>query len=196
MKNSIFKYDSYKEYLNLTLESLGSGARSKMALAAGCQAGYVTQVLNGDANFSAEHAEKISQFLGHTDSQLHFFLLLVNFERAGTDSLKRYYKKQIEKIKLDQDILKNRMEFQQILSIENQAIFYSSWHYGAIHVAVSIPGCDTEEGLSKYFNIPLQRVSEITSFLENIGLLVRDNLRLKVGPSQVFLGSDSPLISK
>lgn len=88
------------------------------------------------------------------------------------------------------------MKFQKTLSILDQAIFYSSWHYAAFHVAVSLPECNSEIGLSEYFNVPLQKTNEIVDFLEGAGLLFRDGLKLRVSPSQVFLGSDSPHISK
>lgn len=196
MDKSLFEFTSYKEYLNCTLDDAPKGARLSLAKAAGCQAGYVTHVLSGNAHFSLEQAEKIAHHLGHSDEQRHFFILLVNFGRAGTESLRRYYRRQLDDLRENRRILKNRVKFQKTLSVEKQAEFYSSWHYGAFHVGVSIPGCDTEKGLSDYFGVPIHRVNKVVSFLETVGLVVREGSSLKVGPSQVFLGSDSPLISK
>lgn len=196
MKRSIYDYGDYKVYLATILENMGKGARGKLAQAAGCQPGYVTHVLSGNAHFSPEQAERIGHFLGHQDEQNHFFILMVSLNRSGTESLRRYYRRQLEAIRENRSVLKNRVKFQKSLSKEFQARFYSSWHYGAFHVATSIPGCHTEKGLSDYFQVPLQKVTEVVSFLEEVGLLIREGSKLKVGPSQVFLGSDSPLISK
>lgn len=88
------------------------------------------------------------------------------------------------------------MAFQRSLSVDKQSVFYSSWHYGAFHVAISLPDCNTEKKLSDYFQLPLKRVNQIVSFLEEVSLVTREGTKLKVGPSQVFLGSDSPLISE
>jgi uncharacterized protein (TIGR02147 family) len=145
---------------------------------------------------SREQAEKITPFLGLGEEQAHYFILMVSSARAGSETLRRYYKRQMAATKENRKVLKNRMHFQKILSVEDQALFYSSWHYGAFHVAVSLPGCDTERGLSHYFDVPLKKVNEIVSFLIQTGLVVRHDSKLSVGPHQVFLGSDSPLVSK
>jgi uncharacterized protein (TIGR02147 family) len=196
MKTSIFDFSDYKAYLMMSVDSLGKGARMRLAKVADCQPGYVTHVLGGNAHFSLEQAEKINHFLGHNEEQSHYFLLLISYGRAGSDSLRRYYKKQIEDSRENRSKLKNRIPFQKMLSVENQSTFYSSWHYAAFHVAASIPGCNSERGLAEYFDIPLAKANEIVSFLLEVGILKKEGAKLKVGPSQVFLGSDSPLISK
>lgn len=196
MKSSIYDYNDYKSYLNTSLDTFGKGSRAKLAAAANCQAGYITHVLGGNAHFSHEQAESINHFLGHSEEQGHYFILLVSYGRAGTDALRRYYKKQLDGLRENRSVLKNRVQFQKTLSLEDQAFFYSSWHYAAVHVAVSLPGCNSEKGLSAYFGLSMQRIGEIVEFLEKVGLIIREGTKLKVGLSRVFLGSDSPLISK
>ncbi len=196
MKSSLYEFNDYKTYLNKAVTEFGKGSRSKLAVAANCQPGYITHVLTAKAHFSPEQAEKVSQYLGHTEDQSHYFMTLVSYGRAGSETLRRYYRKQLDQMRDNQKILKNRMHYPKILSSEDQAQFYSSWHYGAFHVAVLLPGCNTEKGLSDYFDVPLSRVNEMVAFLVRVAVIARDGAKLKIGPSQIFIGSDSPFVAK
>ncbi|MGZ3698691.1 MAG: TIGR02147 family protein [Bdellovibrionota bacterium] len=199
MRNSVFEYRDYKAYLRDSLEARTEtkrGERSRLAGFIGCHTAYVSQVLNGQAHFSLEQGELASRFLGHTKDQSLYFLLLIQFARAGTPSLKQLFEEQMQALREKQLVLKDRLEFQKTLTREDQATFYSSWHYGAVHVLVSVPGCHTERGMSDYLGLPVERIAEILQFLVKVGLVLRKDGSYKVGTSHIHLEHDSPLISK
>jgi len=200
VKYSVFEYRDYKKYVTDTLENRSEtsrGERSRLAEALQCHTAYVSQVLNGSPHFSLEQADRINQFFGHNKEQSLYFLLIVQHSRAGTASLKKVFDDQIQNIIERQYNLKNRLEFKKTLSVADQALFYSSWHYGAIHVLVSVPGCHTERGISDYLGLPIERVSEILSFLSSIGLVKKESGgRYEIGTTHIHLGADSPNIAK
>lgn len=199
MKNSIYDYEDYKAYLCDSLEARGEakrGERSRLATFVGCHTAYVSQVLNGNAHFSLEQGEQINRYLGHPKDQALFFLFLIQLARAGTPALRRIFEEQLRVLKEKQFVLKDRLEFKRTLSREDQATFYSSWHYGAIHVLVSVPGCHTERGMSEYLGLPVERVSEILQFLVSVGLVVRKEGNYGIGTTHIHLEHDSPMIAK
>jgi len=200
MKSSIFEYSDYKKYLREALKARMEGKRgerSRLALFIGCHTAYVSQVLNGGAHFSLEQGERINRFFAHSKEQSLFFLFLIQSARAGTAALRAIFDEQIYSLKEKQFVLKDRLEFKKTLTREDQATFYSSWHYGAIHVLVSVPGCHTQRGLSDYLGIPIQRVTEVLQFLQGIGLVARDERgHFKVGTTHIHLEHNSPMISK
>lgn len=196
MDKSIFDYKGYKAYLTDVLAQRSRGERSRLAEFIRCHSGYVSQVLNGDAHFSLEQAEQVNLFLGHSQNQSSYFLLLVQYDRAGTLSLKQHFAVQMKELIEKQFVLKNRLQFKRSLSREDQAIFYSSWHYGAVHVLVSVPGCNTVQGISDYLALPISRVSEIVQFLLSVGLIIQRGDRFEVGTSHIHLENDSPMIAK
>lgn len=197
MEPSIYNYRDYKAFLRDAIESRGGrGLRSRLAEAAGCHTAYVSQTLNGDAHFSLEQAEKVASFLELGAEPTTYFLLLIQYARAGTASLKRIFEKQMQAIIESQRVLKNRLEFKRSLSAEDQATFYSSWHYGAVHVLVSVPGCHTEEGMAAYLGLPRPRVAEVIEFLLKTRLVIKRDGRFDIGTSHIHLPSDSPMISK
>ena len=194
---TIFEYEDYREFLGDFLAAQGKGAKLRLAETLVCQPGYVSQILSGAANFSAEQAEKFAAELGWKAAMTQYFLLMVAHARAGTVGLRKHLAEEIRRQRGQALILKNRFNPEKVLSLEDQATFYSSWHFGAIHVSVSIPDCETEAGLAAYLDLPLKRVNEVVQFLLEVGLIKYGaDGRLAIGSTQVYVGADSPLISK
>lgn len=199
MKNSIYEYRDYKAYLRDALSTRAEakrGERSRLASFVGCHTAYVSQVLNGTAHFSLEQAELVNRYLGNVKDQALYFLFLVQMNRAGTPALRKVFEEQLKGLKERQFVLKDRLEFKKTLSREDQATFYSSWHYGAIHVLVSVPGCHAERGMAEYLGLPVERVAEILEFLTSVGLVVREGGQYEIGTTHIHLEHDSPMISK
>lgn len=199
MIKDIFDFRDYKAYLKHWMAQKpgkGRGLQTKIANRIGCQTGYVSQILNSSANFSLEQAEGINQFIGHSYEEGHFFLLLVELSRAGTNDLKRRFQIEIDKILNQRLILKDRVDIKKSLEPVNQAIYYSSWYYAAIHVAVSVPSLQSREALTQYFGLSGGVVNEALSFLTSVGLLEKKGDRYTQGVTRLFLGKDSPMIKK
>lgn len=200
MDKDIFSYKDYKAYLQALIASKpkgGRGIRMAMAIAIGSPVSHISQVLGGKSQLSMEQAEGINEFYGHTPEEANFFLLLVQYARAGSQGLKKRLGNQIQQILEKRLVLKERLGVKTILSIEDQTTFYSSWIYGAIHVMLTIDKFQTKEAISHYLGISIQHTAEILEFLVSIGLAVqKENGHFTVGTSRIHLGNDSPMISK
>jgi uncharacterized protein (TIGR02147 family) len=198
--NDIFAFKDYKTYLNEKLDSLddgGRGTRARLSRSIGCQTAYTAQVLRGNAHFSLEQVEAINDFLGHTDEQGHYLLLLLQIARAGTPKLKIRFQIQAEILSKGRSQLKNRLEIEAGLEERHQIRYYSSWHYAAIHALVSIPGFQSPEKISNRLNIGLKKTQEALEFLLEAQLIEKNKLgHLKIGKGRIHLGADSPMISK
>ena len=198
MEKHLFEYKHYKDYL---LSRTGSkkqrrGIKTAMAQALRCQPTYVSQVLNGSADFSLEQAEILSRFLDHTKEERQFFMLLVQKDRAATKPLKVFFQEQIDLILAKRMVLVERLGSQTTLSKENQAFYYSTWHYAAIHIALTIAPLRTRSELAKFLQLPLKKVSEILEFLVSVGLARQEGETFAVGTSQIRLDNDSHNIIK
>ncbi|MFL5813841.1 MAG: TIGR02147 family protein [Bdellovibrionia bacterium] len=199
MRKDIFDYDDYKKYLHdlfLSQPSQGHGFRSRLAEAAGCRVSYVSQVLNQDADFSLEQAENLNPLLGHNAEESDFFLLLIQYARAGSHALKTRLKEQILRFRQKRLVLKDRVDIKTTLSPVDQMTYYSAWYYAAIHILVMMPEYRTREAISKYLRMPSEKVSEALKFLTSVGLVKSDGSKYLPGVSRIFLGNDSPMISK
>lgn len=195
---SIFEFAAYKPYLHKRVGRKGDrrGLKSALARALRCQPTFVSQVLNGAAQFSAEQAEDVNEFLGHSREEGRYFLLLVLKERAGTRALRKVFEDQIEEQLAKRLVLTERLGKQSALNSEQQSIYYSSWHYAAVHMALTIPALKNRESIARTLRLPLVRVAEVVEFLLSVGLAREAGAGLEVGSSKIRLGSDSHYILK
>ena len=194
----MFDFYDYKSYLVFkTNERKGKrGVKSAIAQAIGCQPTYISQVIKRDAHLSLEQADKINIFFGHTEVESKYFLLLVQKDKAGTLSLKEFLKKQLNDLRSQQLVLTQRLGQKKSLSSIDQSIYYSSWQYAAVHIALTISNLKNKEALSKFFNISLKRISAILEFLIKIGLVSKSNNSYNVDNFEVRLGKNSQNIIK
>jgi uncharacterized protein (TIGR02147 family) len=197
MEKAVFEFSDYKAYLR-EFAGVGQrrGLRLKLAAAAQCQPTYVSLVLNGDSDFSLEQAELVSEFLGHSKEERHYFLLLVQKGRAGTRMLEAYFQEQLDAIRKQRMNVQHRLGAAHTMTDVEQARYYSSWIYVAVHIALSIPELQDRQRLSRFLQVPVAKVSEVIEFLLRCGLLVEENGHYVFGPTQIRLGSDSPQVIK
>lgn len=193
----IFDFTEYKAYLE---HKVGSkiqrrGLKSELAKALNCQPTYISQVLHGNAHFSLEQADLLNSFFAHSKEEANFFLLLVQKDRAGTASLRHYFDEQLQEILRKRMVLTERLGKRSELKNEDQTYYYSSWHYAAIHIALTIQELQTVKALSEYFKLPIKKVNLVLDFLVRTGLAqTSDGFSFRVGASLIRLGNDSPNI--
>jgi len=192
----IFDFTDYKAYLKAFLKSeknQGHGFRSRLAKAVNCQTAYVSQVLNGKAHFSLEQAEAANGFLAHSDDEAQYFLLIVERSRAGTPALIKRLDKQIEVIQKKRMTMRERVDIQTELNERDQAKYYSSWIYAAIHITVTIPTLRDRKSITEALKLPPQQVNEALDFLVQVGMLRAVGSEFTPGEARLFLPADSPL---
>ena len=195
--HSVFDWDDYRAYLLGLIQSKPSrGFRSALADAIGCQRTFISQVLKGTADFSLEHSEAISQFLGHTEDEADFFLMLVLHSRAGNRALKARIKRKLQTVREQRRILKNRFKEAETLSLEDQVIYYSSWIYGAIRVILTIPEYRTKEKIAKHLQADALTINKAFEFLLTRGLIEERSGEFFSTQKHMYLGNDSALISR
>jgi len=198
MKN-VFDFDDYKTFLadfERYRKGFERGFRSKLAECIDCQSGYVTRVLNESAHFSLEQGLKIALYLKLNEREQSFFLLLIEKDRAGTKELKAYFKSKINKERDSYLNIKERVGDSRALTPSEQSVYYSNWHYLAVHMLTTIKGFDNKESISQALGISLMAASDVILFLLQTGILLEEKGKLKAGITQVHLDRESPLIGQ
>ena len=197
-ESSIFDFTEYRAYLAEVLKPSGAsrGMRARLATHLGCQSAFVSQVLHGKAELSLEHALLTSQFLGHSEHESHFFMLMVQMNRAGHTQLRDYYHKQIKVILRGRQQVRERIQVHQALGSEYQNRYYSSWIYSAVHIMLSVPQYQSKEALAAQLHLPMEVVSETLDFLLECGLVEKKGHRYQIGTRRIHLSSGSELLPK
>lgn len=192
-RESVFDFKDYRAYLNH--KSGGAerrtGMKAQIAKALRCQPTYVSQIFAGKANLSLEQADALNDFLQHSRDEAHFFLLLVQKERAGSKSLEGYFEQQLQEIRDRRLILTQRLGAKERLSELDQATYYSSWIFAAVHIAVTIPSLQTREAIAQHFSLPVAKITDVLDSLVAMGLVEKAGAGFVSAKKQIRLGNDS-----
>ena len=95
---SVFPFDDYRLYLErlVTINRGWRGFKTRLAGAAGCTSGFLTQVMGGHASFSVDHMVKIAHFLGLSPNEWDYLRELVIAERCGSREARADSRRRIE----------------------------------------------------------------------------------------------------
>ncbi|HEX7673153.1 MAG TPA: TIGR02147 family protein [Bdellovibrio sp.] len=196
MKN-VYDFKDYKAYLTFAEEARRGyerGFRSKLAEALGCQSGYISHVLNGNAQLSLEQTLKVAKFLNLKATEQKYLLLLVERARAGTRELQTHFDEELKSLKEQHLNIQSHVGDAKELSAADQAVYYSSWHYVATHVLVSLQGYDDAKTIADALKIPEDIVGQVLLFLIQADIVRESKGTLKPGLTQVHLNRDSSVI--
>ncbi len=194
MNKTLYEYTNYKEYLLDWAKASPRGFRLSLAEATHCHTAYVSQVLGGPKHFNMEQSEAAGRFLNLNRDEIRYFLVLVEFARAGTESLRSLLSEQLNDLRKRALVLKKQVKIHDTLSRENQTIYYSSWHYAAVHMAVTIPSLQEKKKLEKALRLSARKLGEVVSFLKQVGLVKVTADKIEPGTVLLHLENDSPLI--
>lgn len=199
MKTSVYEYRDYKESVVELINSMageGRGRRKELADHIGCQISHITNVLSGGGHFNQEQAEAAANYFGFNQAETEFFLLLVQFNRAGTSRLREVYLRMLDERQQKHSALKNRLSMPDSLKDREENVYYGSWQYGAIHVLLSIPDFQNREAISARLELPLSRVDAVLSFLVETGLCRKEGSKYLPARPLIHLDKSSHLIAR
>jgi uncharacterized protein (TIGR02147 family) len=195
----IFETDSYKEFVRgwvAQQPKSGRGQLSKMAQHLGISPVIITQTFNGNRELNLEHAYELSDFLGLSEMERDYFLLLIQKERAGTHRLKSMFQQKIRDLQTKAGEVKSRLPKETVLKEEAKAVFYSSPYYSILRLMTAIESLQTPQALAEKTHLPPTRVREILGFLVENGLCKKNGDTYHVGPMSTHIDAKSPLVSR
>jgi len=195
---NVYNCSSYQEFLDKSLATSGvtRGLRSKLAKQLNCRVSHISQVISGQNHLSLELAFKTAEFLKLSDSETHFFILLVNKGRAGNYKLKEYFHKQIVEILSERTQVNKRLQVSDELTPDQVMHYYSSWYISAIHILCSLEFIKSNDDIIERLKISKQQVDQSVDFLIETNILKKSKNGLKTTGRRIHLDSKSKLISK
>lgn len=196
---NVFNYSDYKLYLSDKLSFLGQterGWKQKTAEYVGCQPSYLSQVLNGKPDLTLEQAVRINQLFFHDKVESRYFILLVELGRASTRELRDFFSEQIKELQQSRFDLKKRLRETDQISPDAMNKYYSTWFYSAIHIALAVPELQDARAIAKKFHLPEETVADVIKFLEECGLIEKENDRYIFTKMRIHLDRGSDFIQR
>lgn len=192
----IFEFSHYHAYLKAFLQNRpkrGHGEVSRMARHLRVSTTYVSQVMAGNRHFTPEQAEQLAEYLGLTSLEADYFFYLVQQDRAGSESLRKFCRQKLMEIKSKSLELTNRISPKRVISEHERTTFYSNPLYSAIHLYTSTgKNGRTLEEISNRFEIPRSKAAEMIVFLQNAGLISEKGGRFSMSTQSTHIEARSP----
>lgn len=197
-KKSIFKFQSYRDFLKNYLKSLpkSRGILKLWAQHLNVHSTLISQVMMGKRDFTEEQGLDLADFLGLSAIEKEYFLELLRMEKAGNSRLKSYHQSKLRELSARSLKLSERIDVDRKLTAEESAVFYSSWIYSAIRLSCSLGSGLTIEEILKRLSLPRARVLSALEFLRESGFVKQNGSRFEIGTQYTHLGKDSPFLSR
>ena len=199
MTTQIYHFKDYRLYLKAIFSNKeqGYGNQTSLANYLRCQTSFISQVLTGRSDFSLEHAYKVAQFLSLTALETRFFITLLQKQRSGTAGLREYFSDQLRDILDAREEIKAHIQVEAEINLEDQAQYYSSWMYAAIHILAALPQYNTLQAICRKLSLSTEVVARTLKFLEERSLVSQlKGGSYKIGLGRVHLGKGSPFIQQ
>ncbi len=191
--NTLFTLSNFRPYVQSWAKAKGRGEFRRIAIALNMHTTLVSQVLNGHKCFTEEQASQLAIYMGLNTLETDYFIKLVQFERAGTESLQKLFKRHLEQIQRQVSEIKSRVPESKELSEQDRAIFYSSWQYALVRLLTDIDRYQTVEEISRRLNLSVSRTQEIIDFLCTRGLCDVERGRYKRTNKNTHIEASSAL---
>jgi uncharacterized protein (TIGR02147 family) len=194
-KQSIFSFNTYKALM----ASLLSGPRhrgelTRAASALNCQRSYLSRIVTGDLHLTPDHAFNLASFWKFNSSEREYFLLLVDFERAGDRNYREFLKLKIQDLKKKNESIAERTDRKNLILDAHQAAYFSSWVWSAIHFLTSIPQYQSIGMISSRLGLKQEIALNYLVALEQQGFVVKSGEHWKYRSGDFHAPPDSPFV--
>lgn len=196
---SIYDFSEYTSFLRAWIAAKpkrGRGEIRRMADVLGVNPALISQALSGEKCLSLELTADLVTHLGLTEKEADYFILLVEYARAGSVRLKQVFKKRIVEAQKRATRVSERIQKDRELSDETKSVYYSSWTYTGIRNLTAIEGMQDIDSIATRLKLPKPVVSKVVSFLLEHGLCRHEGGHLTYGPMWTHVPADSPLVVK
>jgi uncharacterized protein (TIGR02147 family) len=188
----LFEYREYRRLIQDWIQGdTFQGNRSKIAASAGCSPSWITRVLNGEVHLTPDQAHGIAKYFALSETETDYFMLLVDFERAASPALKKRIQAKLEELRNKGRAIGSSIDADANVSGHDRFRYYSSWIYGAVHVACMIQPFSARE-LSERLTVNVEIIRATLLDLQSMGLIAQAGAgRLKATSRTVHLPTGS-----
>ncbi len=194
----VFHFQSYLQIIShfVEINQDERGYRSRLAEAAGVQSSFLTKILSGAAQPTVEQGFGLSRFWNLHPLEEEYFLTLLQIERASEINYKSHLQTKLAELRrISAENFRWKDPSSDLENHERQALYYSSWLYGAIHFLLTIPKYQSVENLAVRLNMSLPQIRTILEDLKSADLAERVQNHWRAKTKNLHLSKTSPFAS-
>lgn len=194
MEWSLYKSKSYKDVMKFYLvDSKNRGALSRAAEFLECQKSYLSRVLKTEVHLSIDHAYLLSIHWALSTKEREFFMALVNKERATQKLYREHLEQVINSLRRAAESIESATNRVATDSLSpNDAIYFSSWHWMAIHFLTACPNYQTIPKMAAKIGFKEEVIHATLNQLLKWELVRKENDRWSFNKGNYHLNWNSP----
>ncbi|RYZ86012.1 MAG: TIGR02147 family protein, partial [Proteobacteria bacterium] len=199
MEPSVFKFESYKDFLRNWIASRprkGHGELKRLATALNVHSTLMSQVVNGQRDPSLEQAAELASVIGLSARERRFFLAQVQFAKAGSKKLRDVFSEELQFLREQELDVASKFKVKSELNEDAKSYFYSDWTYSAIRLITDLNSVSSERQIADALNLPIGLVKDRLEFLVANGLCLKTGSKYKLGPAITHLPRSSHLVGQ
>ena len=197
---NVFDFSDSTQFLRAFLRKQpkrGYGILSRWALKLRVTPTLLSQIMKGKKSLGLELAHGLASEIGMGKAETNYFLLLVQYERAGNSGLGEFFREKLDEARIAARSLENRIENVKELSAETRTEYYSSWIYSGIRNLAACEEFQDIDRLAQRLGLPRPVIAGIVDFLVRGGLIeIEPKGAWHTGVKSTYLRPDSPLVAK
>lgn len=171
------------------------GALSRAAEALNCQRSYLSRIINAEMHLTPDQAFLLAQFWRLKPIERDYFQTLVEVDRAADSEYREHLKARlIEIIRRNESLTERMQRPEPVLSTANEALYFSAWHWSAIHFLTSINEYQNLQKLSEKLAIPKEQLLFFLERLKEIGYVKQRSSHWEFQQGEFHLPNHSPFV--
>ncbi len=198
---NILEFNDYRKWIkvNISENKARWGLQTKLSQVAGCQPAYLTLVLKNKTHLTIEQLLNICHFWNLSEHEIEYALLLQQLNKAGTETLRKYTHNKLDSLKKNLTDISERLKKTKIHESSTESTYYSSWHWSAIHILLTIPEYQTSFLIAQRLRLPEDYVIWILEKLFEFQLIQKEfsknKITWKFKSGDIHISKNSPLLS-
>ena len=145
-------------------------------------------------SLTLDHGANLADFWTFNKNETQYFLDLMQLERSSSPTLKKILEENLDNLRQDNKRLNNRSHKSTNLSSGlKEALYYSSWHVGAIHALTAIPFFQKAKNIAERLGLGTGLVEKTLEDLETLSLVKRKSNQWIINGPSIHLPRNSPL---
>ena len=176
----------------------GEGRRGQLSRAAetlNCQVSFLSRVLKTEAHITLDQAFMLTRFWKLNPENADYFTTLVEFERAAEPEYRQHLNRRVEKLRQNHESLQKRTQKEDFPLAEQQATYFSSWLWSALHFLSAIPEYQNSKKMSARLGLSESLILESLKRLERFELISSGpHGQWKYASGQFHLPKNSPFV--
>lgn len=162
---SVFDFNSYKLFLkDVIVKMKRPRLMTDLAKAAGCNRTYLSQVLSGKSNLTADHIVNLATTLSMDEDESDFFLLLLLKDRSVNASAEKKLQERIERARVQRlkYIKRQDPHLKPIRATDSGLLRYQSdWRYAAATFLTFLPHTQTIPSITERLGLSMSETSRL-----------------------------------